>query len=315
MSDSGKDSLSDQRTGRPFVPDNVARAIHQRLVSLKSAGIAELPKSTDELKFPGLVLEKPKTQNTAPSIVAERPASKTKYVSPPNVQKAARPAKKNATRQPTPSEIPVAGYAGGALFPPAENYGPGVPVEERATQLEVIQQEVAGCTACPELAATRKQTVFGVGAVHPRLVFLGEAPGADEDRQGEPFVGAAGQLLTKIIEAMKLSREEVYILNTLKCRPPGNRNPLELELRNCCDFSIRQLEILQPEFICCLGSIAAKTLLNTKQSIGRLRGQFYKWRGSRVLATYHPAYLLRSPDAKKHVWNDMKLIMAEMGME
>jgi len=315
MSDSGKDSLSDQRTGQPFVPDNVARAIHQRLVSLKSAGITELPKSTGKLEFPGLVLEEPKTPSSAPSIVAERPPSKTMAASKPTAQKAVSPAKKYVTKQPAPSEIPMAGYAEGAMFPPAENFGPSVPVEDRATQLKVIQQEVAGCTACPELASTRTQTVFGVGKVNPRLVFLGEAPGADEDRQGEPFVGAAGQLLTKIIEAMKLSREEVYILNTLKCRPPGNRNPRELELRNCCDFSIRQLEVLQPEFICCLGSIAAKTLLNTKQSIGRLRGQFYKWRGSRVLATYHPAYLLRSPDAKKHVWNDMKLIMAEMGME
>jgi DNA polymerase len=143
---------------------------------------------------------------------------------------------------------------------------------------------------------------------------LGEAPGADEDRQGEPFVGRAGQLLTKIIEACTLRRQDVYILNVLKCRPPGNRTPTSDEAASCRPFFRRQLEIIRPEFICCLGSVAAATLLDTTESIGRLRGRFHDWCGVKVLVTYHPAYLLRNPAAKKQVWDDMKMLMKEMGI-
>ena len=188
-------------------------------------------------------------------------------------------------------------------------------VEQRVERLAVLQERVAGCTSCKELASCRKNTVFGVGSPSPELCFLGEGPGADEDQQGEPFVGQAGQLLNKIIGACKMSREEVYILNTVKCRPPGNRNPNESELENCWPYAIEQLEILQPKFICCLGSVAARTLLQTKQSIGRMRGQFFRFRGSEVIVTYHPAYLLRNPSAKRQVWDDMKLLLAKMGRE
>jgi DNA polymerase len=197
----------------------------------------------------------------------------------------------------------------------ATEYGQTTSAEQRAAALTVIQSEVASCRACPELCDSRKQTVFGVGNPNARICFVGEGPGADEDRLGEPFVGAAGQLLDKIIGACKMSRDDVYILNTVKCRPPGNRNPLEDELTNCWPFAVRQLEIIQPEFICCLGSVAAKTLLKTKSSISKLRGQFHAFRGSRVIVTYHPAYLLRTPTAKKHTWNDMKMLMAEMGVQ
>jgi DNA polymerase len=174
---------------------------------------------------------------------------------------------------------------------------------------------VAGCTRCDQLVQNRTQTVFGTGDPTARLVFVGEGPGADEDRTGEPFVGAAGQLLTKILDACQLSREQVYILNAVKCRPPRNRNPTEGELTHCWGYARQQLEILQPEFICCLGSVAAKTLLGTKQPLGRLRQQFHQYRGSRVIATYHPAYLLRTPAAKRHVWDDMKLLMKAMGVD
>jgi uracil-DNA glycosylase family 4 len=187
--------------------------------------------------------------------------------------------------------------------------------EERLAQLQVIQTEVAACTRCSELASTRTQTVFGVGNPGARLVFVGEAPGADEDAQGEPFVGRAGQLLTDIItKGMKLHREDVYILNVLKCRPPGNRNPAPNEVINCRGFLDRQLEVLQPEFLCCLGAIAAKAILNTEQSIGRLRGKFHDYRGIPVLCTYHPAYLLRNPAAKKEVWEDIQVLMKRMGL-
>jgi len=181
-------------------------------------------------------------------------------------------------------------------------------------QLTVIQREVAGCTQCSELARTRNKTVFGVGTVRPRLVFCGEAPGADEDQQGEPFVGAAGQLLTKIIQACGLARDDVYILNVLKCRPPGNRVPLPDEVSNCRGYLERQLELLRPEFLCALGATAAKTLLDTNLSIGRLRGKVHSYRGIQVWCTYHPSYLLRNPSAKKDVWEDMQKLMAAMGI-
>ncbi|HMO83916.1 MAG TPA: uracil-DNA glycosylase, partial [Lacipirellulaceae bacterium] len=174
-------------------------------------------------------------------------------------------------------------------------------------------QEVAACTMCGELAATRTQTVFGVGNPNARLCFLGEAPGADEDRLGEPFVGRAGQLLNKILEACRLQREDVYILNILKCRPPNNRNPLPGEAANCRRYLDRQLQLIQPEFICCLGAVAAQNLLGTTEAIGRLRGQLHAHRGIQVVCTYHPAYLLRNPSAKKYAWDDMKFLMRAMG--
>lgn len=184
-----------------------------------------------------------------------------------------------------------------------------------APTLDVLAQEVTGCTRCEELARSRTQTVFGVGDPHARLCFLGEAPGADEDRLGEPFVGRAGQLLTKIIEACGLRRDDIYIGNILKCRPPGNRNPLPFEAANCRRFLERQLELVGPEFICCLGAVAAQNLLATTASIGKLRGKVHTYREARVVCTYHPAYLLRNPAAKKDTWEDMQLLMREMGVE
>ncbi len=186
---------------------------------------------------------------------------------------------------------------------------------ERQGHLDELNLRVAACQKCDELCSTRTQTVFGVGNPAARLVFLGEAPGADEDRLGEPFVGRAGKLLDKIIEACTLRREDVYILNILKCRPPGNRNPTETESANCDAFLQAQIDILQPEFLCCLGSVAAKNLLKTQAPIGKLRGKFHDWRQIKVLATYHPAYLLRNPSAKADVWSDMQFLMKAMGIK
>lgn len=198
---------------------------------------------------------------------------------------------------------------------PPHDGEPQTPNDDRGTALAELAQVVAGCTRCEELARTRTQTVFGVGNPHARLVFLGEAPGADEDRQGEPFVGRAGQLLNRIIEACTLRREDVYILNILRCRPPGNRNPLPAEAAACREYLDGQLAIIQPEFICSMGTVAAQNLLNTTTAIGRLRGRLHDYQGIKVLCTYHPAYLLRNPSAKRQVWEDMQFLMAEMGIE
>lgn len=197
---------------------------------------------------------------------------------------------------------------------PADSPGT-LSIDQRRAALEVINKEVKACTKCRELAETRTQTVFGVGNPQPRIVFFGEAPGADEDKQGEPFVGRAGQLLNKIFEACTFKREDVYIMNVLKCRPPGNRTPLPDEAANCRHFWERQLEVLRPEYVVCLGATAATTMLQTTQSIGRLRGRFHEHQGIKVLATYHPSYLLRNPDAKRDVWEDMKMLLREMGIE
>ena len=208
-----------------------------------------------------------------------------------------------------------------AKSPPPIVYPPGVakqedsPASSRAGALDAIARRVAACTRCPELAQTRTQTVFGVGNPMSRLVFMGEAPGADEDRQGEPFVGRAGQLLTDIItKGMKIRREDVYILNTIKCRPPGNRAPLPQEAANCREYLEQQLAIIRPEFICCLGAVAAQNLLGSSASIGQLRGRFHDFQGIKVLCTYHPAYVLRNPPAKRQVWDDIQMLMKEMGL-
>jgi len=186
---------------------------------------------------------------------------------------------------------------------------------EQLEGLKVLQSSVVACTKCPVLVQNRSQTVFGVGNPEARVCFLGEAPGADEDRQGEPFVGRAGQLLTRMIEACTLKREDVYILNILKCRPPDNRTPTPDEITNCRPFFERQLELLRPEFICCLGAVAAQGLLQTNTPVGKLRGRLHDYQWAKVIVTYHPAYLLRSPDQKRAAWEDLKLLMREMGLD
>ncbi|MFV1965820.1 MAG: uracil-DNA glycosylase family protein [Pirellulaceae bacterium] len=182
-------------------------------------------------------------------------------------------------------------------------------------ELSLIQNEVTTCARCSELASTRKQTVFGVGDPNAKLCFFGEAPGADEDRLGEPFVGRAGKLLTDIIEkGMGIRREDVYILNVLKCRPPGNRNPNPDEVVHCRGYFEQQFEVIQPDFICCLGGVAAQALLETTQTVGSMRGRFHRYEGARVVVTYHPSYLLRTPSAKAKTWEDIQMLMREMGL-
>ena len=178
--------------------------------------------------------------------------------------------------------------------------------------LDGIQAEMGDCRRCG-LAEGRTHIVFGDGDPAARLVFVGEGPGYDEDRQGKPFVGAAGRMLTNIIQAMGLTRDQVYICNIVKCRPPKNRNPEPGEISACRPFLRRQIEAIEPEFICALGSVAAKALLQTDQAISRLRGRFHDVGGVRVMPTYHPAYLLRNPDKKRAVWEDVQTLMKAMG--
>ncbi len=177
--------------------------------------------------------------------------------------------------------------------------------------LDSVRAEIGDCQRC-KLAPTRTNIVFGSGNPHAELVFVGEAPGYDEDQQGLPFVGRAGQLLTKIIESITLNREDVYICNVLKCRPPENRNPEPDEVGSCNPFLRKQLEAIRPKIVCCLGTFAAQTVLQTAAPISKLRGRFFDMDGMRVIATFHPAYLLRSPEKKREVWEDMKQIRAEL---
>jgi uracil-DNA glycosylase family 4 len=178
-------------------------------------------------------------------------------------------------------------------------------------QLKKVFQEMANCQLC-QLAKTRHSLVFGDGNPNAQIVFVGEAPGADEDKHGLPFVGRAGQLLTDIIKAMGLKRKDVYICNILKCRPPGNRNPLPNEIGLCEPFLKKQLQIISPQVICALGTFAAQTLLKTDIPITMLRGRFHSYEGIKLMPTYHPAYLLRNPSAKKLVWEDVQMIIKEV---
>lgn len=202
--------------------------------------------------------------------------------------------------------------AGGAQAAAAPRAAATAPSGTEAPGLEAVRMELGDCQRCP-LGRRRRRLVFGEGSPGAELVFVGEAPGADEDAQGRPFVGRAGQLLTRIIAAMGLKREEVYICNILKCRPPENRNPLPDEIAACEPFLIRQLQAIRPRVICALGTFAAQTLLKTEAPISVLRGRFHAYQGIELMPTYHPAYLLRNPGAKKQVWEDVKMIMGFLG--
>jgi len=259
-------------------PEELARVLEGHLDSLRASGVSWLPQQTD-LQPP------PRPEPSAPP-----PAVSLPVVQTPAAQQA------------------------GLLFdtaPPADALTP----EQRRVELAELAQRVAQCVRCRSLVVSRTQTVFGVGPLDPLLCFVGEAPGAEEDALGEPFVGAAGQLLNRIIAACGMKREEVFICNILRCRPPGNRTPTPEEASNCREYLERTLELVRPRFLCALGACAAQNLLGTTLSIGKLRGRFLDFKGIPVLCTYHPAYLLptRSPEKKKEVWEDMKRLLIRMG--
>ena len=299
---------------------NTQRAIAQFLQDWNSAGL-------DRLRLDPDVIEALKSQ---PNVQRQR-AAKPAETSKPTVSTQAKNARPGAPVKQAPAAPPRAPTQSPASAPA----GPSVPVQpqlpvvdrvpieiapdashdERAAALAVLAEQVAGCTRCAELAGSRTQTVFGVGNPSAEIMFIGEAPGADEDRIGEPFVGKAGQLLDKIITASKLKREDIYICNVLRCRPPGNRNPAPVEAANCREYLDGQIRIVDPDYIICWGTIAAQNLLNVKTTIGRLRGKFSQYGRAKVLCTYHPSYLLRNDSAKKQVWADMKFFMADRGVQ
>jgi uracil-DNA glycosylase family 4 len=222
----------------------------------------------------------------------------------------ARP--RSAPARPAPPAVPVHATPSVAAAP-----GPSLfEVTERieGDTLERIREDIGDCTRC-RLHKGRTKIVFGVGNPKAELVFVGEGPGHDEDIQGEPFVGRAGKLLTQMIEAMSLRRQDVYICNVVKCRPPENRLPEKDEIATCSPFLLRQLAVIQPKVICCLGACAAQTMLATTQGISKFRGEWFDFRGSKLIATYHPAYLLRNPPAKSEVWKDLQKVMAVLGLQ
>jgi DNA polymerase len=225
---------------------------------------------------------------------------------------------------PKPAARPILQKAAPAMTPVTPKI-PSLPVAAGPSLFEAVdriaddtllkvREDLGECTRC-KLHSTRHKIVFGDGNPKAQLVFVGEGPGADEDAQGLPFVGRAGKLLTQMIEAMGLQRKDVYICNVVKCRPPENRQPEEDEVSTCSPFLFRQIDVIAPKVIVCLGAVAAKTLLQTNRGISQFRGEWLEFRGRKLLATYHPAYLLRNPPAKSEVWKDLQKVMAVLGLE
>jgi uracil-DNA glycosylase family 4 len=292
----------------------VQRAVVQRLDDFRRAGLTHWKRIVPTVPEPGLPAPARAVASTTSVAAAMKPAAPVR--SEPVSREQSRPqvqpepqVTSMAPKRSAPAAVPTAPL----LIQPFQPLD--LPPQERVTQLKILADKVKACVRCQELASTRTQTVFGVGDPNAKIVFVGEAPGADEDQQGEPFVGRAGQLLNDIIKACRLKREEIYICNVLRCRPPGNRLPSIEEAGNCREFLDGQLAIVNPEYIVCWGSTAAKNLLATELPIGKMRGKFYEYGRSKVICTYHPSYLLRNPAAKKDVWEDMKFLFKDMGID
>ena len=297
------------------------RAMAQWLRHLAGTGVTHLPKV--DVPKPSRVLGKPR-----PSLVVAETVAASESVSPATTDVVASraPIRSKAvtpvTEMKNPSSVLGSDHSAKAAmqagpFPETKAVMEAVytDLESRRDALSKLAKCVAACQRCPELASRRTQTVFGVGNPSADIMFIGEAPGAEEDAKGEPFVGPAGQLLNKIVEASQLKREDLYICNILRCRPPGNRNPLPEEASHCREFLDAQIHVVQPKYIICWGTVAAQNLLNETQAVGKLRGKLFDYRGIKVMCTYHPSYLLRNPAAKKQVWEDMKFFMKHLGVE
>jgi uracil-DNA glycosylase family 4 len=282
------------------IPENLRTKVAERLAFYEDLGIRFFyrdrhPETISQQQKPVESAEDPR-----PTQIAYQESSLPKIPLKPALQKAVS----TAPSKMPPLVLPAA--PGGSLFDAADKIV--------GDTLSRIREDLGECTRC-KLHKHRRTIVFGDGNPKAQLVFVGEGPGADEDAQGLPFVGRAGKLLTQMIEAMGLERKDVYICNVVKCRPPENRTPEDDEVSTCSPFLFRQLEVISPKVIVCLGAVAAKTLLRTNRGISQFRGQWLDYRGSKLMATYHPAYLLRNPNAKGEVWKDLQKVMAVLGLQ
>ena len=293
--------IHDPRAGDPAPPvsrESVARQIRQRLELNQLSGWS-VPLRVSKLKSAA-----PPAPADRPGRTPREPILRVPTTRAPNPER---------SREPGPPLTEVSTVERNAT---ASSAGAPVGAEAGANgeALERLRETVAECRAC-QLCDQRTQTVFGAGNPAARLMFVGEGPGADEDRAGEPFVGPAGQLLTRMIEAMGLRREDVYIANVVKCRPPDNRNPNPEEVAACSEYLRRQIAFIQPQVIVALGAVAAAAFLGEGASVGRSRNRFREVDGRAVLVTYHPAYLLRSPQEKRKVWDDLQLVLARLQLQ
>jgi DNA polymerase len=304
---------------------DIARALRRRIERERALGTGELlAAGVAKARREGVAEVAPPpvaTRTAVPTIEPEAVAGDDVFslTPPPAIEPpAAKRAARKTVVEPEPGEIDLPSFTDD-LYPSALDGGRDQLVVLAEPVLKAVADEARACKKCG-LCTTRTNAVPGVGSARTGIVFVGEAPGADEDARGEPFVGRAGELLTKMIAAMdekklvpgvKLSRETVYIANVLKCRPPENRNPLPHEIEACSPYLMRQLEALQPRVICCLGKFAAELLLQLKGTISSMRGKTYRWRGAKLIVTYHPAYCLRSPSAKRPVWDDLQRLAQE----
>ena len=284
--------------------DTLRRTLLQRLESDRRFGVTHLAPAGEpfDLRFLDAVGE--------PAVVA------TPAVAAGSAKTVASSAAKPQAAVGTLFEAPAGpGIPSGPNITPPNSERSTQPRDGRVQTLDVLAQRVSGCVRCAELAATRNKTVFGAGNPEAAILFLGEAPGADEDATGVPFVGRAGQLLNDIIAACRLTRDEIYITNILKCRPPGNRNPQPAEAANCREYLTAQFACVDPDYIVCWGRVAAENLLGTKEAVGKLRKRLFPYGRAKVAVTYHPSYLLRNPAAKKDVWDDLKWLFRDMGID
>jgi uracil-DNA glycosylase family 4 len=282
------------------IPETLQKKLKDRLGFYEDIGIHLFYRERGTVAVSDSELEPPATAHFS-TIDLQKEATLPKPTGKPALQKAAPDVTPVSPKIPP---LPV--VAGPSLFEAVDKI-----VDDTLLK---VREDLGECTRC-KLHSTRHKIVFGDGNPKAELVFVGEGPGADEDAQGLPFVGRAGKLLTQMIEAMGLQRKDVYICNVVKCRPPGNRQPEEDEVSTCSPFLFRQIDVIAPKVIVCLGAVAAKTLLQTNRGISQFRGEWLEFRGRKLLATYHPAYLLRNPPAKSEVWKDLQKVMAVLGLE
>lgn len=315
----------------PSAYEQLLDAAIQHLETLKTRGVRYVPVSPETLRALAAGPQRPASGNPPTASASRTSARATRSDAPSAPAKPPPSAGREPSRpgQPVapPAPVPTAPSAEAALSLELPGVGQAPPCapplspEAKAAAFAALRERVMQCVKCPHLAATRKNVVFGVGNIHAELMFIGEAPGADEDEQGEPFVGKAGQLLTKIIEAMGLRRSDVYIGNVLKCRPDtpgqpaGNRKPTAEELKTCLPYLQEQIDLIRPRVLVALGGTAMEGLLG-KSGITKLRGQWHSYRGIPLMPTYHPAYLLRnqSLSEKRKVWEDMLKVMEKLGL-